>query len=273
MSASHRHIKSKLRSLNHDPVKPSIKGFTSTVKGFNERQQEAQDVSNPTAVGIRAVEPSTTGIQSGQPYSPRTQRPAKSTTEKGERFTGKQLKGAVADWLKSAYTVRDAFNESLKTLDAANDAENEAIADFCQQLCQTLLDQLIELVYRGQDLAEMVQAEQSTDNAGQPNEEGVVETNTGEVPREGGSAGALDAAALDAGVQAVRSHCMDVSATHVATVDAATRLMAEQAEWKKVALQRAIADGDEAEAHRIRFGLPHYPASGVFGEYFKTVSK
>jgi hypothetical protein len=278
MSASHRHIKSKLRGLHNDPVKPSMKGFTSTVKGFKERQQEAQDATNPSTVGSRAVEPSTTGIQSGASNSPRTQRPAKSTTEKGMKFSGKTVQ-AVLDWVKDAANAVGAF-AAASTAKVAADAfegsehEDPEVSKAVANFYAASIAMLQKCLASGKGLVDMVQAEQSTDGEIQPGLSEFHGKSAGapEDDCEANRTGHVSGSGMDAGVQVIRSYGMDVSLTHVATVDAATRLMAEQAEWKKVALQRAIADGDEAEAHRIRFGLPHYPASGVIGEYFKTVS-
>jgi hypothetical protein len=180
------------------------------------------------------------------------------------------LKSAVGDWMKAAFAASNALDAGLETLKTARDAGNEDLVSLLEQACQQLLDRFDEIVSRGPDLKEQVQAENvDAVSAGQPDAEGVVETNTGELPRASGSADAMDA-----GARAVLDHMANVSIEHVRhMIDAATMLQLETAEWKKHVLIRALADGDEAEAHRIRAGYPYYPdcAPGVVADYIKKV--
>ena len=156
----------------------------------------------------QAVKPSTIGSAQRGAEAKRaanagsSRRAGPGSTSDGERFTGKALKSAVGDWLNRAKAANKALDEGLKALDVANNAGNEAIADFCQQICQMLLDNLIEIAYRGQDLAEMVDAEAETTEG----EQSTDETGTGEIPHSGAVAGALDAAAMDAGRAGVLDH-------------------------------------------------------------------
>lgn len=222
--------------------------------------------TNPSAVGLRSVKPSTTGLQSGgAKYTHRAERQAKNSNEKGERFTGKQLKSAIGDYLKSSKAASDALEEGEKALKIARDAGNDDIAAMLEEACAMLIDKLNEIAAHGVELADMMKDEL----AGQPDAEDF-ETNTGEVPSKGATAGALDSAAMDAGVQVIRAHGMDVSMTHVATVDAATRLQAEQADWKKSTLQAAIVDGaDPVEVNRIRHGLARPTSTDPVGDFNK----
>ncbi|CAE6760068.1 hypothetical protein R69619_03332 [Paraburkholderia nemoris] len=212
----------------------------------------------------QAVKPSTVGSAQRGAEAKRAANAGSSrragpgaTTEKGERFTGKALKSAVGDWLKRAKAASKALDENMNALKLANDSGNEQLQALCQQMVEALFAHLLELATSAQDLAESIQAEkQATPQAEETTDETEApETGTGEIPHSGAVAGALDASAMDAGRAGVLDHFAAVGVDHAATVDAATRLQIEQAEWKKHALKHALDNGDEAEAYRIRFGL------------------
>ncbi|WP_429280655.1 hypothetical protein [Paraburkholderia sp. GAS41] len=102
-------------------------------------------------------------------------------------------------------------------------------------------------------------------------EDDTMETNSGQVPHSGATSGALDAAATDAGRKAILAHAQSVSSLHVPTVDAATRLQIEQANARKQSLQRAIANGDELEAIRLRFGLDRTTSTDPVGDFMRAL--
>jgi hypothetical protein len=229
MSASHRHLQRTTDQTSGAVQRQAVK--PSTV-GSAQRGAEATRAAN--AGSSRRVGPG-------------------ATTEKGERLTGKALKSAIGDWVKSARATSDALNQSLKTLEAANDAGNEVVAAICEQACQMLLERCQELVLNAKDLAEIVQGEQSTDNAGQPDAEGVVETNTGEVPRESGSAGALDSAAMDAGATVVMDHVGNVSAAEPGTFQNPYVVDAARIEGSRKKAGEILG---ALNPERVRAGLP-----------------
>lgn len=175
-----------------------------------DRPIMTQDVANPSTVGLRSIAPSAVGLQNGAKHTPREQRPAKSTTEKGERFSGRQLKLAVGDWLKSARAAADSLNASANGLMIAKATGDDNSAALYEQMSRAMVERLLELAQVGLELAEQIQAERAEkvadETASQPNEEGAVESGTGEIPHSDAVAGALDAAVMDEGVQAVQDH-------------------------------------------------------------------
>jgi hypothetical protein len=241
-------------SSNH--LRRATKGFTP-----------AKDVANPSTVGIRTVAPSTVGLQSGAKYTPRTQRPAKSGTVQGMKYTGKHLP-AVGKFAKTADRVFRGFlaaNDARNKIHAARDEGFEVSPELmalCEQAFTAACQAAQQVLAQGNDLVAKVNADKE-EQAADMNET-VVETGTGEIPHEGARAGALDS-----GRRAVLDHFASVSSEHVETVDAATRLQMETADWKKHALIRAVADGDEAAAHRIRFGLNRPVSTDPVGDFMK----
>jgi hypothetical protein len=148
------------------------------------------------------VKPGTVGIQTGAQGSRATQRNARVTNEPGAKYTGKALKGAVADWLKSARAASKGLDEGLKALKIAKDAGNADFAALCEQACQLFLERLLDLALTGKDLAEQVQAEPAADGEHEtPGATGA----TGEIAPANATAGALDS-----GSRAVLDHVMSI---------------------------------------------------------------
>jgi len=175
-----------------------------------------------------------------------------ATKESGARYTGKELKAAVVDWFRSAKAASDSLGAAANGLEIANNTGDDSSAALYEQMGQIMMERLRELVTAGVELLEQLQAGMGATPQAEATTD---ETATGEIPHSGAVAGALDAAVTDAGRSAVLDHLATVTVENVATVDAATRMQASEAEWKKSAIKLALENGDELEAHRIRFGL------------------
>ncbi|WP_031359292.1 hypothetical protein [Caballeronia sordidicola] len=135
----------------------------------------------------------------------RTQRPAKSSTEKGMKYTGKHA-GEVAAFMGDAKRVcsdlvfaADAHSKITKAKDAGLEFDPSIVELAEQVLCNAMIA-ATAILNSGTSLLASVNQDIA---AGQPDEEGVVETGTGEVPREYG--------AMDAGRSVVLDHIAAVS--------------------------------------------------------------
>lgn len=194
-------------------VKSSIKGFASTVKSAAELklEAEARDAANPSTTGIRGVSPSTVGIQSSEPHARSAQRRAKSETVKGEKFTGKQLKGAVSDWVQSAKVTQGALDEGLKALKLAQDTGNDDIAAMLESACQMLVDRLNEIMARGVELADMVKDETSNNPTPGLSEFHGKAAGVPEDDCPANQTGGVNGAGMDSGSTAVMDHLGKVS--------------------------------------------------------------
>lgn len=219
------------------------------------------------AVQRQAVKPSTIGgaqrgaeaTRAANSGSSRRAGPG-ATIAKGEKFTGKQARTVVADWTRSVRSTLDAMEASSKALKAAKDAGlGDDVIAAIEEAGQMLLERLMQLGMSADDMAalasQVVQAQQehfastqstqSTDETPhQPDAEGVVESNTGELPREG-----MDSAASTV----VMDHLGKVSPAEPGTFQNPYVVDAARIESSK---KKAGAILGALNPERVRAGLP-----------------
>jgi hypothetical protein len=173
------------------------------------------DVSNPSTTAVRSIAPSTVGIQNNARHIPREQRAAKSTTEKGERFTGKQLKAAARDCANSILAATDALNVATNGMNVAKAAGNDSDAELYEEMGRVIMGRLVELAEIGLELQEQVnaekeatpQAEATTDETGLSEFHGkAAGAPEDDCPANQANRTGMDAAAMDAGRAGVLDH-------------------------------------------------------------------
>jgi hypothetical protein len=222
------------------------------------------------AVQRQAVKPSTIGsaqrgaeaTRAANAGSSRRAGPGNSTAPGAFKMPGKGvdikafMNAADMKVLADAAAAKDVHDKVMAARDSGLEVP-ETLIDQCEYALGVACQAIALIMARIDGILAQSQAEpeQSTDDAGQPNE-GVVETNTGEVPRENGSAGALDAAAMDEGQRAVLDHMGKVSAAEPGTFQNPHVLDAARMEATR---KRANAIVAARNPERVRFGMDDEP--------------